>query len=78
MRNRNPDELRALADVCLNWAVDAPTEEARNACLLLARTWLREAMRQDGDTKHLPLASTLEGDILPSLAELNQAVGRSG
>ena len=73
---RNPDELRAMADEGLNWAVDAPAEEARDACLVLARTCLAAAMRREGDPRCLPLASTLSGDVLPSLAELNQAVRR--
>jgi hypothetical protein len=73
---RNPDEFRAMADECLNWEPDAPTEETRNACLLLARTWLTAAVRLEGDTQRLPLASTLSADVLPSLAELHQAVGR--
>ena len=61
---RNPDEFRAMADQCLDWEADAPTEEARNACLLLARIWLTAAVRLEGDTQRLPLASTLSGDVL--------------
>jgi hypothetical protein len=54
------DEYRARADVCLNWAREALTDEARLACMILAQTWLKAAIR-DGDDGPgpLPLAPSL-------------------
>jgi hypothetical protein len=54
------DEYRARADACLNWAREAPSDEARLACITLAQTWLKAAIRNGGDVAdNLPLAPTL-------------------
>jgi hypothetical protein len=54
------DEYRARADVCLNWAREAPSDEARLACIILAQTWLKAAMHDGSDGPGgLPLAPTL-------------------
>jgi hypothetical protein len=54
------DEYRARADVCLNWAREAPSDEARMACITLAQTWLKAAMREREDGQGgLPLAPML-------------------
>jgi hypothetical protein len=58
--NPTADEYRARADACLNWAREAPSDEARLACITLAQTWLKAAMRDGGEvTDGLPLAPTL-------------------
>jgi len=62
LQRRKPtaDEYRARADACLNWAREAPSDEARLACITLAQTWLKAAMRDGGEvTDGLPLAPTL-------------------
>jgi hypothetical protein len=57
---RSADEYRGRVDVCLSWAKEAPTDEVRLACLMLAQAWLRAAMRDDRTgSDHLPLAPTL-------------------
>jgi hypothetical protein len=54
------DEYRARADACLNWAREAPSDEARLACITLAQTWLKAAIRDEEDAAEgLPLAPTL-------------------
>ena len=56
----SPDEYRVRADACLNWAREVPSDEARLACIMLAQTWLRAAMRDRGEVPDgLPLAPTL-------------------
>ena len=56
----NADEYRGRVDACLSWANEAPTDEVRLACLMLAQAWLRAAMRDDRTVSdHLPLAPTL-------------------
>lgn len=51
------DDYRARADECLNWAREAPGDEARLACITLAQTWLKAAIRDGGDVADgLPLA----------------------
>lgn len=64
-----------MTDECLKWARDAPTEEARQACLLLARIWLKSAMREeDAKLNRVPLASTVtKNDELPSCSEASKA-----
>jgi hypothetical protein len=55
-----PDEYRARADACLNWAREALNDEARLACITLAQTWLEAAVRDGCDVMDgLPLAPTL-------------------
>jgi hypothetical protein len=55
------DEYRARADTCLNWAREAIDDEARLACITLAQTWLKAAIRDGSDAAEdgLPLAPTL-------------------
>ena len=55
----SPDEYRARADACLNWAREAPCDEARLACIMLAQIWLKAAMRDRDVPAGLPLAPTL-------------------
>jgi hypothetical protein len=53
--NRTAEEYRGRADECLNWAREAPADEVRLACLLLASAWLKAAMAEDGGrTDHSP------------------------
>ena len=55
--NRTAEEYRGRADECLNWAREAPADEVRLACLMLASAWLKAAMAEDGGgTDHSPLA----------------------
>jgi hypothetical protein len=56
---RTPDEFKAMADQCVNWAREAPNTDARDACFMLARLWLKEATREAAAGKGLPVASTL-------------------
>jgi hypothetical protein len=54
------EEYRGRVDACLSWAKEAPTDEVRLACLMLAQAWLRAAIRNDRTvSEHLPLAPTL-------------------
>lgn len=54
------EEYRVRADACLDWAREAPNDEARLACITLAQTWLEAAMRAGCDAMGgLPLAPTL-------------------
>ena len=55
--NRTAEEYRGRADECLNWAREAPADEVRLACLMLATAWLKAAMAEDGGGRdHSPLA----------------------
>jgi hypothetical protein len=51
-----PDEYRAFATECFQWAEEAKTEEQRKAFLGMARAWTLAAMRLEGvlipDTGH--------------------------
>jgi hypothetical protein len=66
---RTPDEFRAMADQSLNWAREAANTDARDACFILARAWLKEATREAAAAKGLPVASTLAPSTQTATAE---------
>jgi hypothetical protein len=70
---QKPDEYRAMADQCLGWAREAPDADAREACLILARIWLKAATQEETSPIRLPTASTLERGGAPSLDDLKDA-----
>ncbi len=71
---QKPDEYRAMADQCLRWAREAPDADAREACLILARIWLKAATQEETSPIRLPTASTLERGGSPSLDDLRDAL----
>jgi len=71
---RTPDEFRAMADQCISWAREAPNTDARDACLILARVWLKAAMQQGNIPNGLPNAPTLGCNEPPFLANLTDAL----
>jgi hypothetical protein len=74
---RTSDEFRAMADECLKWTEEAPNDDARHACLLLARIWLKEAMRESIVPDGLPPAPTL-AEPIPLLGALSRAMRPTG
>ena len=66
-----------MADECLKWTEEAPNDDARHACLLLARIWLKEAMRESIVPDGLPPAPTL-AEPIPLLGALSRAMRPTG
>jgi hypothetical protein len=71
---RTSDEYRAMADQCLSWAREAPNTDARDCCYVLARVWMKEAIREDLAAKGMPSAATLGCNGPPFLGDLNNVL----
>ena len=48
---RTPDEFRAMPDQCISWSPEVPNTNARDACLILARVWLKAAGQEEAVLK---------------------------
>jgi hypothetical protein len=74
---RPPDDFRAMADQCLNWAREAPNADAHDACLILARVWLKVAAQTETAANDPLTAPTLGCNRPPFLGNLKDALRTS-
>jgi hypothetical protein len=56
-----------MADQCIAWSREVPNTDARDACLILARVWLKAAAQVETIPIDLPIAPTLACNGPPSL-----------
>ncbi len=74
---RTPDEFRAMADQCISWSREVPNTNARDACFILARVWLKAAAQEEAVLSCLPIAATLECNEPPFADSLTERLKSS-